>query len=236
MVEQRPLSGEGKPSERGAFIHEQVYSRLREALMAGELAPGRAISVRRLAAEFDVSAMPAREAIRRLVALGALELTPTRRVMISRMTKGRLLEIKAARIALEPLLAEAALLNVANRVREKNKVMRLLEKSDSMLDQAIRQGDVLGYSRFNRDFHFELYKASGASVILGLVESLWLQFGPFMRQVIGRLGTSCLLDDKHKEIMKALTEYNADKLKAAIVADIEHGMNTIDVEESESEA
>ncbi|WP_262695591.1 GntR family transcriptional regulator [Kordiimonas aquimaris] len=234
MVEKLALTDEGKLQEQGSYIHEQVYGRLREALMAGELVPGRAISMRRLAAEFEVSAMPAREAIRRLVALGALELTPTRRVMISRMTKERLLEIKAARLALEPLLAEAALANVAKRVREKNKVIRSLEQSDALLDEAIRKGDVLGYSRFNRDFHFELYKASDATVILGLVESLWLQFGPFMRQVIGRLGTSCLIDDKHKEAVRAFKECDAERLKSAIMADIEHGMNTIDVEDAES--
>ena len=60
-------------SNAGSAMHEQVFSRLREALITGQLAPGRALSVRRLASEFDVSAMPAREAIRRLVAVGALQ-------------------------------------------------------------------------------------------------------------------------------------------------------------------
>lgn len=202
--------------------------------MAGELAPGRAISVRRLAAEFDVSAMPAREAIRRLVAVGALELTATRRVMVSQMTKSKLSELKASRLALEPLLAKRALARLSTLARERNRLVRRLQESDDQLDGAIRKGDVLGYSRFNRQFHFQLYAASEATVMLGLVESLWLQIGPFMRQVVGRLGTSCLVDDKHKDIIKAVKNSDSNALANAVAADVEQGMNTIDVEGFES--
>ena len=86
------LGGDGDTatSDLGPVMHEVVYNRLREALIAGRLPPGRALSVRGLAAEFDVSAMPAREAIRRLAALGALEFTDTRRVMIAKMTGEKL--------------------------------------------------------------------------------------------------------------------------------------------------
>ena len=68
----------GKSGERGArlksveggrgapVIHEEVYERLRRAIIAGQFEPGKSLSVRGLAAEFGVSAMPAREAIRRL--------------------------------------------------------------------------------------------------------------------------------------------------------------------------
>lgn len=202
--------------------------------MAGELAPGRAVSVRRLAAEFDVSAMPAREAIRRLVAVGALELTATRRVMVSQMTKKKLSEIKAARLALEPLLAVRALDHLSGKNSDRNRLVRQLKEFDDKLDSAIRQGDIMGYSRFNRQFHFELYGASDAAVMLGLVESLWLQIGPFMRQVVGRLGTTCLVDDKHKDIIEAVKNPDAEALSVAVAADVEQGMNTIDVDAFDS--
>ena len=55
---------------RAEAVHETVYAQLREALIAGHLEPGRSLSVRSLAAEFGVSAMPAREAIRQLAAQG----------------------------------------------------------------------------------------------------------------------------------------------------------------------
>lgn len=212
-------------------MHEQVYSTLREALIAGQLAPGRALSVRRLAAEFHVSTMPAREAIRRLAAVGALDFTDTRRVMISQMTDTKLREIKEARVALEPILSGFALERVENHPREKTRLIKALEKIDKKLDLAIRRGDVMAYSQLNSDFHFTLYRAANAIVLLNLVESLWLQFGPFMRVVIGRLGTSCLEDDQHKEIIEAVAEGDNAKLQAAIKADIVHGMQTIELDD-----
>ena len=219
-------------SNAGSAMHEQVFSRLREALITGQLAPGRALSVRRLASEFDVSAMPAREAIRRLVAVGALEYTDTRRVMIARMSEEKLEEIKQARLALEPILANFALSAVEGQPKEKKKLIKQLEAVDNELDLAIRRGDVTAYSKLNSDFHFALYRSSQANVLLNLVESLWLQFGPFMRVVIGRLGTSCLVDDKHKDIIDAVSENDAEKLKNAVKEDILHGMHTISLDDA----
>lgn len=213
--------------EAGAVMHEHVYERLREGLISGKLEPGRTLSVRKLASEFNVSAMPAREAIRRLVAIGALELTDTRRVTIANMNVRKFEEIKVARLALEPVLAAFALDMVKDKAREKTKLLRVLGETDDLLDEAIKQGDVTDYAKFNSDFHFALYKASGSTVLLGLVEGLWMQFGPFMRIVIGRLGTSCLVDDRHKEIMEAIEAGDSAKLKAAVRADILHGMDNI---------
>lgn len=216
-----------KAKDAGTVMHEHIYEKLHEALISGQLAPGRSISVRQLAAQFNVSAMPAREAIRRLVMIGALELTDTRRVRIARMTVKKFEEIKIARLELEPILAQFAFEAVGGKTREKARLIRTLKETDALLDKAIRQGDVTDYTKYNSDFHFALYRAANAAVLLGLVESLWLQFGPFMRIVIGRLGTSCLVDDRHKEIIKALEESDKEKLKAAVRADILHGMGNI---------
>ncbi|MEM8935168.1 MAG: GntR family transcriptional regulator [Pseudomonadota bacterium] len=221
--------------ELGAVMHEHVYNRLRDALITGRLTPGRALSVRGIAAEFDVSAMPAREAIRQLAAVGALEFTDTRRVSIAKMTAEKLEEIKTARLLLEPILAERSLISVAGKQREKRRLLRSLEKHDAALDAAIRRGDVSQYTQYNSAFHFELYRASGSAVLIDLVESLWLRFGPFMRVVIGRLGTSCLIDDRHKDIMEAIEAEDAKALKKAVRDDLLHGMNNIDVAEIEAD-
>lgn len=228
-----------KPAARRAegaastVIHEQVYEKLREAIISGQLEPGRSISVRRLAADFDVSAMPAREAIRQLVAMGALELTDKRRVVIAGMTTRKLEEIREARIALEPGLAGRALARMERDARAKNQLLSRLKKADARLESAIAQGDAGKYARYNYEFHFTLYRRSESSVLLGLVESLWLQFGPFMRIVIGRLGTSTFHDDRHREAVLAIENGDRDKLESAMRADILQGMDTIMAAESE---
>lgn len=217
-------SSQDNSASRPAAVHEEVYQRLRRAIISGQLEPGRALSVRGLAAEFGVSAMPAREAIRQLAAQGALEITPTRRVAVARMTKEKLDELCDARLALEPSLAGRAV-NAPPAAREA--LAAKLTDIDEALDQAIGRGDSADYAKYNSEFHFTLYEAAEAPVYLGLVESLWLQTGPFMRVVIGRLGTSSLDDDKHKEIVAALRAGDAAKLEVAVREDIMQGMSNI---------
>lgn len=55
--------------------HETVYRTLRARIMYGEMEPASALTLRGIGAEFGVSMTPAREAVRRLVAEGALNLS-----------------------------------------------------------------------------------------------------------------------------------------------------------------
>jgi DNA-binding GntR family transcriptional regulator len=58
------------------------------------------------------------------------------------------------------------------------------------------------------------------------VESIWLQFGPFMRMAYGRIGTSTI-EDHHEFAIAAMKARDAEGLRAAIDADIGQGMGFI---------
>lgn len=215
-----------KARKRAPVVHEEVYARLRRAIIDGQLEPGRSLSVRTLGAQFSVSAMPAREAIRRLAALGALEVTPTRRITVARMSPSKIEELTDARVPLETRLALRAFERTAKRPRARAALIAKLSKIDARLDAAIDAGDVAAYSKANAEFHFALYAAAEAPVLLGVVEGLWLQIGPFMRVVVTRLGTADLVD-QHKEAIDALAGGDAKKLETAVRLDILEGMKLI---------
>ena len=60
--------------------HERLYRSLRSQIMLGELPPGKALTLRGIARDHNLSMTPAREAVRRLVAEGALTLSGSGRV------------------------------------------------------------------------------------------------------------------------------------------------------------
>jgi DNA-binding GntR family transcriptional regulator len=226
MKKAKAKSRAAKPRKRAPVVHEEVYARLRRAIIEGQLEPGRSLSVRTLAAQFQVSAMPAREAIRRLVALGALEMTETRRISVSGMTPDKVEELTDARVPLESKLALRALDRTAGKPKARASLVARLSRIDDMLDAAIEAGDVAAYSKANSEFHFALYEAAGAPTLLGVVEGLWLQVGPFMRVVVTRLGTADLVD-QHKEAIDAIEAGDARKLENAVRLDIIEGMGKI---------
>ena len=221
-------------SSANPTVHEEVYRQLRQSIVSGQLEPGRALTVRGLAAEYGVSAMPAREAIKRLVGLGALEQTPTRRIMVAQMTADKIVELTIARKVLEPALAVLALRKIGSDAEKLEDLVSRLSDIDAKLDESIVSGNVAEYGKYNSEFHFALYKAASAPVILGLVESLWLQIGPFMRIVLGRQGTASFVD-QHKEVTAALSDRDTARLEEAVRDDIMDGMAQIEKHLAEQE-
>ena len=73
---------------------------------------------------------------------------------------------------------------------------------------AMENGDVIGYMECNFAFHFTIYRANGRATLNRLIETLWLQFGPFMRVVYGRYGTANLVD-QHRVALDAIEARDA---------------------------
>lgn len=209
-----------KMSLNATTAHENVYRRLRERILFGGFLPGSAVTLRGLAEELGVSPMPVREAVRRLTAERALEMLDNRRVLVAPMTREKFEQILFARSALEQELAARALPSMTPAdIAE-------IERIDQSIDKAMDQGDVTGYMRSNYLFHFSIYRLANADMLLALVDSIWLQFGPFMRMAYGRMGTS-LLEDQHEVAIAAMRRNDSAALRAAIVADIGQGMGFI---------
>ncbi len=201
-------------------VHEQVFQQLREAIAVGQFVPGKSVTLRGIAEDLGVSPMPVRDAIRRLVAERALEMHENRRVSVPRMTRRRFDELVIARTLLEPEAAVRALPFIDDEIIEK------LVEIDDTIDQYLANGDSSGYVEQNRSFHLTLYGAAPNEVLLSLIESLWLQSGPFMRVVYGRIGTSYVVD-QHKAAVEAIRNDDGEALRAAIKADILDGMDCI---------
>jgi len=208
---------EGDPEP---LLHASVYDEMRRRMITGKITPGVNLSTRSLALELGVSQTPVRDALSRLAAEGAVRIRSKRRLEIPPMTRERFTDLLACRLLLEPEAAVLALPHIDARR------LRRLAAIDAALDRAIAEGDVLAYMECNFDFHFNLYRAHGRDTLSRLIETLWLQFGPFMRVVYGRFGTANLVD-QHRIALDAIARRDADALRAAIASDIADGMGLI---------
>ena len=204
--------------------HQWVYQLLRNNLLCGRIAPGIPLTIRGLAQILDVSPMPVREALHRLACEGAVEVKNNRRVIVPSMTPEKFRELCDLRILLETHAAEGAL----PYVNESD--IEALEVIDDRIDQAIEINDVDYISLHNQAFHRYLYQVNPHQKSVPLIESLWLQLGPFSRIAISRLEKVYLVD-RHIEALEALRQRNLFGLRRAIEADIRDGIasiNTVD--------
>ena len=200
--------------------HELTYARLRDMVLFGILEPGQPVTIQGLITDLGAGMTPVREAIRRLTAEGALEPQGNRRVTVPRLTAQVLDQLAFARLTIEPRLAElaAAALTPA--------LISRLEAIDGAVNDAIRQGDVTGYLTNNHAFHFALYEASGAGVLVDMARQMWLRFGPPLR-VVATLAGASGLPDQHIEALAAMRAGDAAALARALHNDIAQGVDEV---------
>lgn len=201
-------------------LHEVVYQRLNKALMAGQIRSGQKLTSRKLAKELGTSDMPVRAALTKLQALRALEQLPNGSHVLPPMTRERFSDLVQSRMICEPALTEIA----ARHIKPAD--LRAIRKEASALTQSARDQDIDAYLLHNYEFKFSIYRAASSDSMLFLIETIWLQVGPFLRQFGGRFGgnLSGILElDYHEEIVEALARGDGKAAAELMHKDISEG-------------
>lgn len=118
---------------------EQVCERIRAAILQGELKPGAKLTEQDLAAQYEVSRTPVREAIRQLEVERLVTRTPFVGVTVRQLTPEEVVELLEIREVLEGLVAR-----LATRHMDAAHLHRL-KKSMQQLAASARKGEVAVY-------------------------------------------------------------------------------------------
>jgi DNA-binding GntR family transcriptional regulator len=190
-----------RPADPNAAAHERLYRSLRLQVMHGELAPGHSLTLRGIGTQFGVSMTPARDAVRRLVAEGALTLSSSGRITTPELSPERIEELAAIRAMLEPEMAARALPRAH---------FALIER-------------LAAYVRTNLEFHRTLYLRAQTPAMLAMCETVWLQLGPTMRALYSRLRRT-EPPHHHRMILAALKAGDEPGLRLAVRTDVTQGL------------
>ncbi|MGV6850035.1 MAG: GntR family transcriptional regulator [Marinibacterium sp.] len=201
-------------------VHERVYRALRDRVLYGDLGPGQAVTIQGLATDLGAGITPVREAIRRMTADGGLVFQDNRRVVVPRLERADVEQLGFLRHHVEPELTRRACLKISLEEID------FLRRTDAALDAAIATGDVSAYLTCNHRFHDTICRAAGAPILAEAAARLWLRFGPSLRVVCGRFGTSNL-PDRHQDILAALETRDPEAAARAMAGDIAQGLDQI---------
>jgi DNA-binding GntR family transcriptional regulator len=195
-------------------LQDRVYRQVLDMILDGGIAPGQLVTIPALVEAFGVSAMPIREALRRLTAENALTVVSGRSIGIPKLSRTKLSDLRAVRIEVECASGAWG----AERITAKE--VAELRQHLKELDRANATGDVKLYLRANRAFHFAIYRAAGSEIMLGIIENLWLQISPYFNLLHGS-GNYAVASRHHLAMMEALEQRNPGAIREAIRQDIE---------------
>lgn len=201
-----------KPLEK-TTLREQVTVSVRTALMNGRFKPGQAVTVKALATMLGTSVMPAREAMHRLIAEGALELRPNRSVIVPVLSLREFDELTDLRCHIEGLAAAQAVELVGPRQ------IAQLKALDDVMRRAVPAQDVDAYLNANFEFHFLIYRLGASEFVLSIIEKLWVRVGPLIRFSLNERGFADS-GEMHARVLHSLDARDPAALRAAIHDDI----------------
>lgn len=138
-------------ARKGETKQERVYKVVRERILSGTYGPGYRVVIDSLAAEFKVSALPVREAVRRLEAEGLVVYRANAGAQVAPAEPGQFEE----EMVVVALLEGYATALAAPEMGDKG-IAKLAEITDEMV-RAMERIDALAFGRLNQDFHAVIY-------------------------------------------------------------------------------
>jgi len=198
-------------------LSEQIYQKLKWALITGQYLPGDSLSIRSLAAEFKTSMMPVREALKRLVSERALSSSSTRSFKVAELSPTQVSQLFFLRSILESAAAKIATHALTNQ-----QIDQLYENALAIEEHAIHQ-DFNSYLADNYSFHFTIYNATGNFEMTKIIENIWAQISPSF--YVGLRDYSDKKDwlTDHEQIVQSLRTRNETRTQELIEKDINWG-------------
>jgi DNA-binding GntR family transcriptional regulator len=190
-------------------LAETAAAELHELILSGELPSGTPLRLVELANRLDMSQMPVREGLRRLQALGVVDIIPHRGAWVRELSLEDLRDTYETRLALESLAVRAAAEHFGKEDTE------AATKALAEHLRLCRSADSIGARQAHADFHFAIYRAGGSQWLPRAIEPVWQNSE---RYRFGRRQTGFQIERNRQEHQAILDACVAREPAAAEVA------------------
>ena len=191
-------------------ISDQIYERLKKQILHGEIEPGERLMQNQVAENLRASRTPVREAFRRLEQDGLVERVPQGGVRVTSLDTETIQQVFGIRNVLEAYAIEMACDRITPQ--EIDALKRLSGQAQELLSarELGLEAKISRLFELNSQFHDTIYRASGNSYLMGMINSL--------RNIVGRLrllglradSTWSRAWDEHAQLIELLEGKNKD--------------------------
>lgn len=202
---------------------EAVYRETKWRILTGALPPATAVNQAELAAEFQMSPTPVREALRRLESERLVVFVAHTTVKVSPLDLKELDDLYAIRVSLD---------SMAGQLAATNRTDADMAKLTDLLDLASASEPRDRFER-NLEFHRAVYRASGNRQLVILLDQLWDRTERYrIVLVANEMGGGAYYernrsDDDHSAIAAAVFEGDADRVSTLLRTHVQHSHDLI---------
>jgi DNA-binding GntR family transcriptional regulator len=200
---------------------ERVYQAIRERILSGAYGPGYRVVIDALAEEFAVSALPVREAIRRLEAEGLVIYRPNAGAQVAPAEPGVFDEEMTVLAVLEGFASALSAPHLTARdIKE-------LRRINDRMRAAMESLDSLSFGRLNQEFHALINSRCPNEALVDMLHDVARRLDAIRRTVFVQIpyrGAASVAE--HGELIELIAS-GAEPAKIEAVAR-EHKMHTVE--------
>jgi DNA-binding GntR family transcriptional regulator len=185
--------------------------RLREKILNGELREGEQLRQDAIAAEFQISRIPVREALSHLAAEGLITIVANRGAVVSALSPDEVMQLFEARAVMECHMLRCALPNMKKEDFERAE--DILRQYQQALEN---DSEVKSWGRWNWSFHSALYAAANRPVIMSFLKTLNINCDRYTRLHLVFTRELHRAGKAHRELLDACRTRNPEIAAAAL--------------------
>jgi DNA-binding GntR family transcriptional regulator len=201
---------------------EKIYNKILKSIVEHQLPPGARLPEDKLAEAFGKSRTSIRKVLQRLALERIVIIEPNKGAHVNRPSKQEAQEVLQSRIMLEPLLIPELL----NHWTPKNSLyFRQLVTQEKTADLGEDQATLI---QLTAQFHYELSRLSGNSVMAQFIEQLCYRSSLIIAAYGNRHSVSCDCGD-HLEIIELLDKNDCEKAQLWMARHLTHIQSSLNL-------
>lgn len=194
-----------RPTQPQPTRTERLRAAIEEEIFLGRLKPGERLDEQALAARFDTSRTPVREALRHLVAAGLVQTQPKRGTVVASLNIADLVEMFQVMAELEGLCARLAARRMS---REDVERLRAVHTASSKL---VAANDPDGFYEVNLELHELIYHGSQNRFLMQETRDIRRRVAFYRRYITYLPGRMAGSIDEHEAIIEAIAAGDGER-------------------------
>jgi len=191
-------------------LGQHVYEKLRNAIIRGDVPPGRRLVESSVAGALGISRTPVREAIHKLEREGLLERHTGAGFTVFHPTLEDVEETFGIRSVLERYAARLA------AVKHGDEELQALEKKIEEFQRCLEKGQMESLPGINTEFHNLLYAMSQSPRLIKMIEDLRDQIYRFRRILLCEPERAWISNEDHRQMLAAMKKRDVEAVERLV--------------------